>query len=170
MEENLVSIGKITNFHGIKGEVKTGYSKGKENQISSLKEAVVVTLGKSETLNIESIRFHKNSAIIKFKEINSIDEAISYKNSLIKVPKEAIAQALEEDEYFNEDLEGLDVFDQEGKHLGKVKYVANQGAGDLLAIVANDKQQLVPFVKELVPTVDLKNKKIIINNIEGLIE
>lgn len=170
MDKDLVSIGKITNFHGIKGELKVGYSKGKESQISNLKELYIVSFGKQEKHKINSVRFHKNFAIIKLVKINSIDEAIEYKNALVKAPKEAIAQVLEEDEFFNEDLEGLDVYDTNDKHLGTVKYVANQGAGDLLAIVANNKQQLVPFVKELVPTIDLENKKIIINNIEGLIE
>ena len=57
------------------------------------------------------------------------------------------------------------------KSLGFVIGVSNNGATDLLSIKTNTKHIcLIPFVKAIVPEVDLKNKKIIINNIEGLLE
>ena len=68
--ENLVSIGKILNFHGIKGEVKIGFTKGRENFIAGLKAVFVKFSGEVITLNVDTVRFHKQFALIKFKEIN----------------------------------------------------------------------------------------------------
>ena len=58
-----------------------------------------------------------------------------------------------------------------GENLGFVVGVSNNGATDLLSVkTKNKKISLIPFVKAIVPNVDIKNKKIMINNIEGLLE
>ncbi len=57
------------------------------------------------------------------------------------------------------------------KKLGFVIGVSNNGASDLISVKTNSKKIcLVPFVKAIVPVVDIKNKKIMLNNIEGLLE
>ena len=72
----LISIGKILNFHGIKGEVKMGFTAGNENLIKSLKQVFVFQNNVKISLDIASVRFHKSFAIVKFKQINSINEVI----------------------------------------------------------------------------------------------
>ena len=83
-----------------------------------------------------------------------------------------IRENLNEDEFLIDELVGLEVFDNEnGQKLGFVIGVSNNGASDLISIKTNSKKiSLVPFVKAIVPIVDIKNKKIMINNIEGLLE
>ncbi len=57
------------------------------------------------------------------------------------------------------------------KNLGFVVGVSNNGASDLISVKTNTKNvSLIPFVKAIVPVVDIQNKKILINNIEGLLE
>ena len=73
----LVSVGKILNFHGIKGEVKVGFTSGKENFIASLKKVFVFKNNEKLSLDVVSVRFHKNFAIIKFKQVNSIDDVVN---------------------------------------------------------------------------------------------
>ena len=66
----------------------------------------------------------------------------------------------------------MGIYDKEtDKNLGFVIGVSNNGANDLLSVKTSTKHIcLIPFVKAIVPDVDIKNKKIIINNIEGLLE
>ncbi|MGN0015652.1 MAG: ribosome maturation factor RimM, partial [Candidatus Gastranaerophilaceae bacterium] len=71
---NLISIGKVLNFHGIKGEVKVGYTKGREKQIEQLETVFIDVEGSFHTFSVETVRFHKQHALIKFKEINSIND------------------------------------------------------------------------------------------------
>lgn len=169
--ENLLSIGKILNFHGIRGEVKVGYTQGKEQQLEKLKTFFVEKNSKVITLTIENIRFHKQFAIIKFKEINSIDEVAEYKGCFLKAEKGNLENFLEEGEFYINDLVDLDVYDSEGNKLGKVSDVVAIGGQDLLTIEDHkNKAHLVPFVQELVPQVDIKEKKVVIRNIPGLIE
>ena len=88
------------------------------------------------------------------------------------VEESVIRENLNEDEFLIDELVGLEVFDNEnGQKLGFVIGVSNNGASDLISIKTNSKKiSLVPFVKAIVPIVDIKNKKIMINNIEGLLE
>lgn len=166
----LISIGKILNFHGIKGEVKLGYTKGKEEQLQNLSVVYAKKSNENIELTIDSIRFHKGFAIVKFKEINSINEVMELKGSIIYTGKDLVSNELKEDEYLTSDLKGLEVFDTEGTKLGVVTGVAENGATDLLSVKIRDKStHLVPFVKELVPLVDIENKKIVVKNIDGLI-
>ena len=76
---------------------------------------------------------------------------------------------LEEDEFLIDELVGLNVYDGD-ERVGAVIGVSNNGASDLLSVKTNSKNIcLVPFVKAIVLSVDIKSKRIQINNIEGLL-
>lgn len=168
---NLISIAKIINFHGIKGEVKVAFTKGREKQLASTKKMFIKTDSSLIELNVENIRFHKTFAIIKFKELNSINDTQLHKGCSLLIDKELVEVFLEEDEYLVSDLEGLDAFDTSNNFLGKICEVGENKAANFISIKdSNNKVHLIPFVKELVPLVDIKNKKVVINNIEGLID
>ena len=76
-KSNYISIGKITNFFGIKGEAKVGFDN--ESQIKKAKTVFMLDDVSNVELKIKSIRFHKNFAIIKFDGI--FDNGISMKNT-----------------------------------------------------------------------------------------
>ena len=164
-----ISIGKIVNFHGIKGEAKVGFSD--IEHIRNIK-AVFVELNNEKTkLSIDSIRFHKNFAIIKFNEINSINELIKFKGKSIYTTKEDLLKKLDENEFLIDDLINLKVFDNKENFIGIVVEIKKTPANDILCIKPENKKEeiLVPFVSELVPVVDIKTKTIIVKPIEGLL-
>lgn len=166
-----ISVGKILNFHGIKGEAKVGFTKNQEDFFCSLKEIFVKTDNDYRSLKIESVRLHKNFALVKFEGINSINELLDYKGAFLYVEEEMIRENLEEDEFLIDELVGLEVFDENGKKLGFVVGVSNNGASDLLSVKTNSKKVvLIPFVKAIVTDVSIRDKKVVIKNIEGLIE
>lgn len=166
-----VSVGKILNFHGIKGEAKVGFTKNQEDFFCSLEEVYVKKEQDYELLTIDSSRLHKNFALVKFDGINSIDELLPYKGAFLYVKDDVIRENLEEDEFLIDELVGLEIFDENGKKQGFVVGVSNNGAHDMLSIKTNSKKiVLVPFVKAIVTDVSIKDKKIFINNLEGLLE
>lgn len=169
--DKYVSVGKILNFHGIQGEAKVGFSKNQIDFLKSLKSAFIRYENEYKLFKILSVRFNKNFALIKFEGINSINKLIPYKGCLIFVERQTVRENLEEDEFLIDELTGLNVFDKEGNNIGVAVGVSNNGINDFISVKSKSKNIcLVPFVKELVPEVDIKNKKIIINNIKGLIE
>ena len=166
-----VSVGKILNFHGIKGEAKVGFTKNQEDFFCSLDKVFVKKGNEYLPLIIKSSRLHKNIALVQFEGINSIDELLEYKGAFLYVEEETIRENLEDDEFLIDELVSLEVFDQNGEKKGFVVGVSNNGASDLLSVKTNSKKiVLIPFVKAIVTDVSIKDKKIIINNIEGLIE
>ena len=170
MKNNFVSVGKILNFHGVQGEAKLGYSKNREDFLSKLKSVYVQQNGEYKLLEIVRIRFTPKCGIIKFKGIDTLNDILEYKNQLLFVDEETAREFLEEDEFLIDELVGLDVYDGE-KKVGAVVGVSNNGASDLLSVkTLNKKVSLVPFVKAIVLSVDIKNRRIQINNLEGLLE
>lgn len=169
--DEFISVGKILNFHGIQGEAKVGFSKNQQEFLKQLDVVYIKLDSEYKKMEISKVRFNKTFALIKFKGINSINDLMPYKGSLIFVEKNFIRETLEEDEFLIDELTGLEVVDLEGKNIGVIVGVSNNGSNDLLSVKSKTKKvSLVPFVKELVPIVDIKGKKVTINNIEGLIE
>lgn len=172
-KDQLISVAKILGFHGISGELRAGFTKGHERKLHGLGSAFIEIDDKFKEFVVQSIRFHKKNLLIKFKEINSINEAEKYKNSFIYVSKEYMAKSLENDEFFITDLIGMAAFNKNDELIGYICEVSDNGATDILSIESvkeKNKHFLVPFVKDLVPELDIKNKKILINDIEGLLQ
>ena len=168
---NFVSVGKILNFHGIKGEAKVGFSKNQQDFFLGLTSVYIKVNNEYQLFDIESIRLNKTFALVKFNGISSINELLPYKGCLLFVKEEMIREALDEDEFLIDELVGLEVFDANDKKVGFVIGVSNNGATDLLSVKSQSgKVSLVPFVQAIVPHVDIKSKKVVVNNIEGLIE
>lgn len=169
MKNNFVSVGKILNFHGVKGEAKLGYSKNREDFLLKLESVYVYQNNEYKEFEIENIRFTPKCAIVKFKGIDSLNDIIAYKGCLLFVDEAAARENLEEDEFLIDELVGLNVYDGDVR-VGAVVGVSNNGASDLLSVKTNSKNIcLVPFVKAIVLSVDIKTKRIQINNIEGLL-
>jgi 16S rRNA processing protein RimM len=170
MADELISIAKILNFHGIKGEAKLGFTKGREKQVELLKKVYVKKEETFKKLNVTSVRFHKHFAIVKFKEFNTVNDVEEFKGCDLFLEKEEVENNLDNDEYLISDLIGMQVYDEDDCCLGEIVAVGENLANDLISVKDNNgKEHLVPFVKQIVPVVDLKNKRVVINNIAGLI-
>lgn len=169
MKNSFISIGKILNFHGVKGEAKLGYSKNREEFLSKLHTVFIKVDTEYIEFKISNLKFTPKCAIIKLEGIDSLNEIIKLKGALVFATEETIRENLENDEFLIDELVGLNVYDGDTR-VGSVIGVSNNGASDLLSVKTNSKNVcLVPFVKAIVLSVDVKSKRIQINNIEGLL-
>ena len=76
---------------------------------------------------------------------------------------------LPKDTYYYKDLIGSTVYLENGDKYGEVINVSSNGKQDLLRVkLLNNKESLIVFVNALIKEVDIKNKTIVLNNIEGL--
>lgn len=158
-----VYIGKIVNTHGIKGELRI-ISDFKYKDVI-FKPDFILYVGKNKKpFTIISYRKHKNYDMVLFSGINDINEALPYKGESVYINRDD----LNIDGYINEDLINLDVYSKD-KYLGKVLNIINNGAHEILVIDKNGVKNLIPFVDEFINKIDIQNKKIYINEIEGLI-
>jgi len=171
MKSKFISFGKILNFHGIKGEIKLGYSKGREDFVAGLENVYVQTdKGEFVKLTFQYVKFTPKAAIAKFKEFDNINDILQYKGCSLFIEKEAASNTLDEDEFLINDLIGMEVY-MNGIFSGVVTGVSNNGASDLLSVKTKSENiSLVPFVKAIVLEVDIKLRRITLANLEGLLE
>ncbi len=169
--DKYISVGKILNFHGIKGEAKVGFSRGQEDFILGLEKVFIRKDNNYLPFDVQNVRLNKNFALFKFSGINSINELMDYKGCLIFVEESFVRENLDENEFLIDELVGMNIYDTDGNKLGFVIGVSNNGANDLLSVKTNTKHvSLVPFVEAFIKKVDVKGKSITINNIAGLLE
>ena len=170
MKNKLVSVAKILNFHGIKGEAKIGFSKKNTDFIQTMTHAFIKTDTDFVEVNILSVKFNNKCAIMKFEGINSIDELMEYKGCALYVDENNLKENLDEDEFLTSDLIGMEVFTND-KKIAVVVGLSNNGGTDLLTVkTASGKISYVPFVKDICKEIDMENNRIIIEHLEGLIE
>lgn len=111
---------------------------------------------------------HKNVYVFSLEGINDMNVAESLSGLSIYIPSIEFKE-LKENEYYYHDLEGLTVYTESGDEIGKVNHIL-RGGNDILVIKSNNGEEImIPFVDELVPEVNLKEKTITVNAIEGLV-
>ncbi|MDB6185363.1 ribosome maturation factor RimM [Gemella haemolysans] len=167
-----LKVGKIVNTHSLRGEVKVISSTDFEEQRFEKGTELLITRGNQvvKEVTVESYRTHKNNLLVKFVGIDSIEEAEKLKNLQIKIDSDNIGE-LEENEFYFHEIIGCEVFDENGKSLGEISEILTPGANDVWVIKSqNGKEILIPYIEDVVKKIDVENKKIDIEVMEGLID
>ena len=154
MKEKL-EVGQIVNTFGIKGFVKIYPFVNDINRFDDLKKIYVKTKNQENELEIEEVKYQKNMVLVKFKGIETPEDANKLRNAYVLIDrKDAIP--LEEGEFFIADLIGLPVFLDTGEKLGVLDDIYNTGSSDIY-VVKNElgKQYLLPYIDEVIKKIDL---------------
>lgn len=163
------AIGKITNTHGLRGEVKV-YPLTDDAKRFDLLESAYLGDEKIQ-VEVEGVKYQKNLVILKFKEYSHINEIENFKDYYIYVDEEERVE-LPKDHFFIYEILNSEVFDLDMNFIGDLIDVI-QGSGNDVYVVEdrqNKKEYLIPAVKEFIKKVDIEDKKIYIDPIEGMIE
>ena len=167
--EQLLQVGVISSTHGIRGEVKVFPTTDDPDRFRKLKQVILDTGREQKDLEIEGVKFFKQFVILKFKDIDNINDIEKYKGKSLYVTREH-AVKLKKDEYFIADMIGMDVFTEDGELFGALKDVMETGANDVYIIEMSDgKEVLVPAIKQCILDVDIENRKMVIHLLEGLV-
>ncbi len=166
-KESLVNIGRVVATQGNRGEVRVISLTDFPGRFQNLKKVYLIQEGKEPiTTEVERTWHHKGFIILKIKGYDSISLAKELKGSFIAIPKEERIK-LKRDEYYIDDLIGLEVESDKGKRLGKIIDVIKNPGNDIY-VVRNDKELWIPATKEVIKRIDLENKKMTIHMMEGL--
>ena len=165
-----IAIAKIVNTNGVRGAVKCIHYC---DDVYDLENYEVFHLGDGRKLNVQRMSFQRNTAIIKFKEIESADDGLLYKNEVLYIEKSELPP-LPKGVYYISDLIGLEVFSApENKLIGKISDVLKTGANDVYVVdKAGDvkKQYLIPAIPDVIDSVDIDGGIMKITPIAGLID
>jgi len=168
--DNFLRVGVIANTHGIRGEVKVYPTTDDVSRFEYLKQVFLDTGKEKIELEVKSVKFFKNMAILKFKGIDNINDIEKYKGKDLLVTREH-AVDLEEDEYFIADVIDALVVTDAGEEFGTLVDVLQTGANDVYVVETKDgKEVLLPVTKECVLDIDTENKKVTVHILPGLLD
>lgn len=164
----MITIGKITGFHGIKGDVKVYPLTDYPERYMSMESVLIGDESNYSNYEIAKVSKHKNNYLFKFKNINSIEDAEILKNKLLFV-NEKYAVALPEDTFFIHDIIGIEVYRADKTFIGKVKNVISTGSNDVYVVQSQEKEVLIPALKAII-TIDALERKITVGDLPGLFD
>jgi 16S rRNA processing protein RimM len=165
-----IAIGVIRKPHGVRGEASVEVWTDSIERIAGLESVTLVSPDEktSRPATIESVRAHKERALVKFREFGAPEELRDVYNWTVEIDKGA-ARALDADEYYLHDLAGLTLIDADGCERGVVVEAYEGGAGILLSVKRADGKTFdVPFAADICTEIDLANKRIVVAIPEGL--
>ncbi|MFB2833220.1 ribosome maturation factor RimM [Floridanema evergladense] len=178
-KEDWLEIGTIVSAQGLKGEVRVYSESDFPERFEEPGERWLLHPNATEPRSIQLLSGrlipNKNLYVVKLAGVNDRNQAEELRGCKLMVPA-SDRPKLEADEYHILDLLGLEVFNQlNGEKIGVVIDLIPAG-NDLLLVSpqVNESERkteiLIPFVKEIVPIVDLANQRIEINPPPGLLE
>lgn len=169
------ALGRILRPHGIRGELRVyPYTRTADELVAQCPDEVVAWTpkGGAKPMRVESLSAHQNIVLIAFEEVETRNDAELLRDAFLCIREEDRWQ-LQEDEYYMDDLVGLEVRDADsGDAVGQVIRVADGAAHDHLeiAVPGRAKPALVPFVRAFVVRVDVAGGRIEVRLPEGLLD
>ncbi len=167
---DLVPLGKIIKPHGIQGEVKVRLFNCESETLKIGQSVWVESEGQDPiTYVIEKLNLQSEKSRLKFKSVNDRNSAELLRDFTLLVCRNEFPETIDE-EFYLVDLIGFKVIDQSGNKVGEVFDIMENPANDILMILDEDKEHLIPLVDDFVTLFDFEKKQVTINLIDGLID
>lgn len=165
MPEQYLEVGKITNTHGIMGEVRVQPWADSPEFLCQFKTLYVDQA--HWPIKVERARVHKNMVILKLEGVTDVPSALSMRNAILYIDRKDAA--LPEGSFFLADLMGLEVRDaQSGKVLGKIADIMNLPANNVYVVRGGEREILVPAVSQFIAETNVEGGYLRVNMMEGL--
>ncbi|HEY7449714.1 MAG TPA: ribosome maturation factor RimM [Vicinamibacterales bacterium] len=168
--EAMVVVGRVARPHGIRGQVivnpETDFV---EERFRVGAELFVLRHGAALGLRVRTVRLHRGRPIIGFHDVDSIEAIEWLAGGELRVPAEALRQ-LPAHEFYRHDLVGCRVTTTSGRDLGTVTAVEGPREGSYLIVRKAQRELLVPLAAEICVVIDARERRIVIEPPEGLIE
>lgn len=160
-----VTVGYVKRPHGVKGAVLVALRTDDPDRF--VPGAMLGTDRAPSTVRVRAVQAHKEGVILSLVGIEDRTSAEGLRGMALLITRDE-RRPLGRDEFWPEDLVGLEARDPAGMRLGRVVDVVVTGVQDRLVVDGPDRPVEVPFVAQLVPIVDLEAGYIIVNPPEGL--
>ncbi len=162
-----IKVGKIVNTHGVKGTVKCISLTDDIERFEELE--YIYTEKDDKKRKINNVWYKGNLVYLQLEGISDINIAETFRDTFISILEDQLRE-LPEGSYYLFDLEGIEVYSTDGEYIGKISDIYQTGANDVYEVINKNKSFLIPAVKDVVKSVSIEDKKMVINVIEGLLE
>lgn len=171
MTKRMYEVGKVVNTHGIRGEVRVIPSTDFPERFHVGNQLYLVKKNHAPiSLTIEKSRSHKQFQLLKFEGYETIEDVEPFKGATLKITEDQRTK-LPEGEYYIQDIVDCRMFTLDGEEIGTITSIMKTGANDVWVVEQTDgKEILIPYIDDVVKKVNLKEKKVYIHVMEGLLE
>lgn len=167
-------VGRVARVHGVRGELVVDVHTDEPAQRFAAGAAVCAQLrtGERRTLTVALARPHGTRLLVQFGEVTGREAAEAMRGARLLVDSARLPPPADPDEFYDHQLEGLAALLADGTVVGVVSEVLHGPGGELLAIAreGGGPELLVPFVLDIVPTVDLAAGRLILTPPDGLLD
>lgn len=153
-------VGRIGKAHGILGEATIEVRT--DDAATRFALGAVVESDSGKSLTVDSVRVHNGILLLGFEGITDRNGIEALRNTLLYADVDIDAPGEDEDDYHVLQLIGCTANLEDGSKFGEVADVLNLPGQDVLAIKTGTGEVLVPFVRQLVPVVDIKAKIVVV--------
>ena len=157
-----LNVGRIGRAHGILGEATIEVRTDEPESRFAIGAKVLTDSMENPELKVSSARVHNGILLLGFEGINDRNSIENLRNTLLFSEVDINEPGVDDDDYHVQQLIGLRAELEDGSEFGVITDVLNLPAQDCLAIKTNSGEVLIPFVRQLVPVVDLANKKVVV--------
>lgn len=169
---NWFNVGKIVNTHGIRGEVRVISSTDFPEERYAVGNKLSLFKSDSKTpivLTVATHRRHKNFDLLTFEGYLTIEMVQGFRDGILKVSENQLSE-LEGNEYYFHEIIGCTVIGTEGQEIGVITDILQTGANDVWTVKpASGKDHYIPYIEDVVKDIDIENKKITIDVLDGLL-
>ncbi len=167
-------MGRLTKAHGLKGAIKVElYTDAPEKRFTpGATFALQVPTSSSwhgKKLELIELKFYNAQPVAFFKDVNDRTAAETLIKAILWIDEDLAAESDEEDAWFDHQLVGLTVL-RDGVKVGTVSQIDHFPAQDLITVATSTGDVLVPFVKAIVASVDVKAGTMTVTPPLGLFE
>lgn len=171
---DLRAVGRIVKPHGVRGELVVDLNTDSAEQRFAPESVVFVTSREGAVvrpLTVTAARPHAGRLLVRFAGVDGRDAAESLRGAVLAADSVDLPPIDDPDEFYDHQLEGLAVHTVEGSIVGTVKEIVHGAGGELLVVNrADGGETLVPFVRQIVPEVDVPGGRIVLDPPPGLLE
>jgi 16S rRNA processing protein RimM len=161
-------VGRIGRPHGLRGEVVVAVHTDFPEQRFALGTQLRSDTGR--TLTVEAVRPHKGALLVRFSGVADREAAAELRGHTLRIDAAKLPKLDDPDEFYDHQLEGLAAVGPGGVVLGTVREVIHAPASDLLVLDTGHGDVLVPFVRAIVPEVDLAAGRVMLDPPAGLLD
>ncbi len=166
----LLTVGRVGRAHGLRGEVLVQVRTDDPDTRFAAGSTLATEPADRGPLTVLAARRHSGRYVVAFTGIDDRTAAEALRGIALVVDSADLAPLADPDEFHDTDLLGLRVQTGDGTTLGTLKDVVHGPGTDLLAIDIGEREILIPFVRELVPLVDIAGGRVVVEPPEGLFD
>lgn len=163
--KNSIKVGFLRKPHGLHGFLKVTPLTEFVDERFAPGDSLLLELNGAihdKELVVQESRWHGDDLLVKFEGFDGVESVQHLRNAYLLLPDDMERLDLEEDDFYADELVGLQVFAHNGSHLGAVRRLYEYPSHPILQVEKGHQELMIPFVKALIDEVDLDQGRIIL--------